>query len=113
MFNAIVNPHLVPFDGRFRIKDVSSQPPGNGLEKKDFKRLLARLTDDLDDLQRMLYAQDRYALLLIFQGMDASGKDSTVRAVMSGVNPAGCQVYSFKQPTVHELDHDFLWRTAA
>ena len=113
MFNAIASPHLVPFDGKFRIRDVSTEPPDSGLEKRDYKRLLADLTADLDDLQRMLYAQDRYALLLVFQGMDASGKDSTVRAVMSGVNPAGCQVSSFKQPTIHELDHDFLWRTAA
>jgi PPK2 family polyphosphate:nucleotide phosphotransferase len=66
----------------------------------------------MQDLQRILYAHDRYALLLIFQAVDAAGKDSTIRAVMSGVNPAGCQVYSFKQPTSEELDHDFLWRTS-
>jgi PPK2 family polyphosphate:nucleotide phosphotransferase len=60
----------------------------------------------------MLYAQDRYAILLIFQAMDAAGKDGTIRAVMSGINPAGCQVFSFKQPSAEELDHDFLWRTA-
>ena len=63
-------------------------------------------------MQRMLYAQDRYAILLIFQAMDAAGKDGTIRAVMSGINPAGCQVFSFKQPSREELDHDFLWRTA-
>ena len=60
----------------------------------------------------MLYAHDRYAILLIFQAMDAAGKDSTIRSVMSGINPAGCQVFSFKQPTPEELDHDFLWRSA-
>ena len=60
----------------------------------------------------MLYAHDRYAILLIFQAMDAAGKDGTIRAVMSGINPAGCQVFSFKQPSAEELDHDFLWRTA-
>jgi len=60
----------------------------------------------------MLYAYDRYALLLIFQALDAAGKDGTIRAVMTGINPAGCQVFSFKQPTPEELDHDFLWRTA-
>jgi PPK2 family polyphosphate:nucleotide phosphotransferase len=59
----------------------------------------------------MLYAQDRVSVLLVFQAMDAAGKDSTIRAVMSGINPAGCQVYSFKQPSREELDHDFLWRT--
>ena len=62
-------------------------------------------------LQHTLYAEDKYALLLIFQAIDAAGKDSTIRAVMSGVNPAGCQVFSFKQPSARELDHDFLWRT--
>jgi PPK2 family polyphosphate:nucleotide phosphotransferase len=66
----------------------------------------------MSDLQRRLYADDRYALLLIFQAMDAAGKDGTIRAVMSGVDPTGCQVFSFKQPSAEELDHDFLWRTA-
>ncbi len=66
----------------------------------------------LDDLQRRLYASDQYSVLLVFQAMDAAGKDSTIRAVMSGVDPAGCQVFSFKQPSSEELDHDFLWRTA-
>lgn len=72
---------------------------------------MKELIEELDELQRILYAHNQYALLLIFQSMDAAGKDSTIRAVMSGVNPAGCQVYSFKQPTPEELDHDFLWRT--
>ncbi len=60
----------------------------------------------------MLFATDKYAVLCIFQAMDAAGKDSTIRAVFTGVNPAGCQVYSFKQPSAEELDHDFLWRTS-
>ena len=63
------------------------------------------------DLQDKLYAQDRWAILLIFQAMDAAGKDGAIKHVMSGVNPQGCQVYSFKQPSAEELDHDFLWRT--
>lgn len=112
MFNALISPYLVPFDGAFQRKSAGTEPPDSSLGKKDFKRLLGELMVELDDSQRMLYAQDRYAVLLIFQGMDASGKDSTIRAVMNGVDPAGCQVFSFKQPTVHELDHDFLWRTA-
>ncbi len=66
--------------------------------------------ESLRDLQRKLYADDRFAVLLVFQAMDAAGKDGTIRAVMSGVNPAGCQVFSFKQPSREELDHDFLWR---
>ncbi len=67
--------------------------------------------DELSALQRLHFASNRYALLLIFQGMDAGGKDGAVRHVMSGVNPAGCQVLSFKQPSAEELEHDFLWRT--
>lgn len=112
MFNALISPYSVPFDGAFQHKSVGTEPPDSSLGKRDFKRLLGELMAELDDSQRMLYAQDRYAVLLIFQGMDAAGKDSTIRAVMNGVDPAGCQVFSFKQPTVHELDHDFLWRTA-
>jgi hypothetical protein len=65
----------------------------------------------LSSLQRLHYASNRYALLLIFQGMDAAGKDGAIRHVMSGVNPQGCQVFSFKQPSAEELEHDFLWRT--
>jgi polyphosphate kinase 2 (PPK2 family) len=65
----------------------------------------------LDELQRLLYAHDHYSLLLIFQAMDAAGKDGTIRAVMRGINPSGCQVLSFKQPSSQELDHDFLWQT--
>src|SRR5436190_2867613 len=66
---------------------------------------------ELVRLQELLYAQDRWSVLLIFQGMDASGKDSAVKHVMSGINPQGCEVYSFKAPSAEELDHDFLWRT--
>jgi PPK2 family polyphosphate:nucleotide phosphotransferase len=66
----------------------------------------------LRELQRVLYADDRHAVLLVFQAMDAAGKDSTIRAVMSGINPAGCQVFSFKKPSSEELEHDFLWRTS-
>jgi len=112
MFNALTSPYLVPFNGKFQIKMAATELPDTNLGKKDFKRLLGELIVEMDDLQRMLYAQDRYAVLLIFQGMDASGKDSTIRSVMNGIDPAGCQVFSFKKPTVHELDHDFLWRTA-
>ena len=79
--------------------------------KKDYQRALEAGTKDLSRLQRLLYAHDRYALLLIFQAMDAAGKDGAIRHVMSGVNPQGCQVHSFKHPSAEELDHDFLWRT--
>jgi PPK2 family polyphosphate:nucleotide phosphotransferase len=79
--------------------------------RKDYKKQSKRDIRKLSSLQRLHYASDHWSLLLIFQGMDAAGKDGAIRHVMSGVNPQGCQVFSFKQPTAQELDHDFLWRT--
>jgi len=79
--------------------------------KEHYQELLGEQVDDLDSLQRLLYAHNRYSLLLIFQGMDAAGKDGVIRHVMSGINPQGCQVVSFKQPSANEMEHDFLWRT--
>jgi PPK2 family polyphosphate:nucleotide phosphotransferase len=79
--------------------------------KKEYKKFLAAGTKQLSELQRMFYAHNRYALLLIFQAMDAAGKDGAIRHVMSGINPQGCQVFSFKHPSPQELEHDFLWRT--
>src|SRR5664280_1358350 len=75
--------------------------------KKHYKKLLDEHVEELSSLQRLHYASDRYALLLIFQGMDAAGKDGAIRHVMSGVNPQGCEVISFKQPNTEELQHDF------
>lgn len=80
--------------------------------KKKYNKLLAAQVQELSELQRLHYASNRYALLLIFQAMDAAGKDGAIRHVMSGVNPQGCQVFSFKHPSAEELDHDFLWRTS-
>ena len=79
--------------------------------KKDYHKLLDDRVDTLSELQRMHYASNSHALLLIFQAMDAAGKDGAIRHVMSGINPQGCQVFSFKQPSTEELEHDFLWRT--
>jgi PPK2 family polyphosphate:nucleotide phosphotransferase len=79
--------------------------------KKRYQKLLGEHVEELSSLQRLLYASNRYALLLTFQGMDAAGKDGAIRHVMSGVNPQGCRVCSFKQPSAQELEHDFLWRT--
>ena len=79
--------------------------------KKQFKEGLQERVDELSELQNLLYASNRFAVLLIFQAMDAAGKDSAIKHVMSGVNPQGCQVFSFKHPSLEELDHDFLWRT--
>ena len=81
--------------------------------KKRYRRLLGEHVEELSSLQRLHYASSRYALLLIFQGMDAAGKDGAIRHVMSGVNPQGCRVFSFKQPSADELEHDFLWRTTS
>jgi len=79
--------------------------------KKEYQTLLEKHVEELSSLQQLHYASDRYALLLIFQAMDAAGKDGSIRHVMSGVNPEGCEVFSFKQPSAEELKHDFLWRT--
>jgi PPK2 family polyphosphate:nucleotide phosphotransferase len=79
--------------------------------KKAYKKMLEAQVDELSELQRLNYASNRKAVLLIFQGMDTAGKDGAIRHVMSGVNPQGCQVFSFKQPSAEELEHDFLWRT--
>jgi polyphosphate kinase 2 (PPK2 family) len=79
--------------------------------KKGYQKLLEEHIEGLTSLQRLHYASSRYGLLLIFQGMDAAGKDGAIRHVISGVNPQGCEVFSFKQPSVEELKHDFLWRT--
>jgi PPK2 family polyphosphate:nucleotide phosphotransferase len=111
MFEAIPSDYLIPYDHSFHVHKASTIPPKGASDKKENRKQLAHHIDELEDLQRMLYAQDKYALLLIFQAMDAAGKDGTIRAVMTGVNPAGVQVFSFKVPTPEELDHDFLWRT--
>ncbi|MDQ5879859.1 MAG: hypothetical protein QG638_2596 [Pseudomonadota bacterium] len=79
--------------------------------KKTYHKLLEEQVEELSALQRLHYASNRYAVLLIFQAMDAAGKDGAIRHVMSGVNPQGCQVFSFKEPSTEELEHDFLWRT--
>jgi len=79
--------------------------------KKRYHKMLAKQVEELSELQRLHYASNQYALLLVFQAMDAAGKDGAIRNVMSGINPQGCQVFSFKHPSATELEHDFLWRT--
>jgi PPK2 family polyphosphate:nucleotide phosphotransferase len=95
----------------FKLNDRASLIKPFFKSKKQYHSVLKEHVDELSSLQQLHYASHRYALLLIFQGMDAAGKDGAVRHVMSGVNPEGCEVYSFKQPSAEELDHDFLWRT--
>jgi len=111
MFNVISSEFLVPSDGSFTIDAISTMPPSSIDTDKDYKKKLGKVVEDIEDLQRVLYAYDKHSVLLVFQAMDAAGKDSTIRAVMTGINPAGCQVFSFKKPSSKELDHDFLWRT--
>ena len=108
----LIEPFRVVDGKRFRLKDIA---PGEilGIKKDRAKAVLQEKGIALlRDLQEKLYAQDRRAVLLIFQAMDAAGKDGTIKHVMSGVNPQGCQVYSFKAPSAEDLDHDFLWRTS-
>ena len=97
-------------DGRkFRLQDIDPADTSS-IRKEDADDALERGVKLLSEMQEKLYAQDKWAVLLIFQAMDAAGKDGTIKHVMSGVNPQGCEVYSFKAPSAHELDHDFLWR---
>ncbi|MBL9159317.1 MAG: polyphosphate kinase 2 family protein [Verrucomicrobiales bacterium] len=105
-------PYAITKGGSFRLKDFDPRDTG-GLDDEDkpkAKEALAMGVELLAELQDVLYAQDRWSVLLIFQAMDAAGKDGAIKHVLSGVNPQGCEVYSFKAPTSEELDHDFLWR---
>ena len=112
MIEAVKTPYLIEENSRFIIADALSAPPESDLIKSLLKKELKHLRRELAELQHQLFAEDKNALLLVFQAMDAAGKDSTIRAVLSGVNPAGCHVSSFKKPSTEELDHDFLWRSA-
>src|SRR6202163_4713179 len=101
------------FDGsaEFHLKSHKTNEKG-GLDKDKATKLLDTNRKRLSDFQEKLYAQDRWSLLLIFQGMDAAGKDSAIKSVFDGVNPQGCEVTSCKQPSTLDLDHDFMWRSA-
>jgi len=110
MLQPVPSPWLAPAQGEHAPAPTS--PPSDAPSNKALRKLLAARVDDVATLQRKLYADDRFSLLLVFQALDAAGKDGTIRKVLSGVNPAGCQVHSFKTPSKNELDHDFLWRTA-
>jgi len=109
---AFADPFCVTNGGRFRLKDVDPNDTLNltSGDKPRAKEALAIGVEALAELQDMLYAQDRWAVLLIFQALDAAGKDGAIKHVMSGINPQGCQVFSFKSPSAEDLDHDYLWR---
>ena len=107
----IIKRYRIEDPDKFRLADFDpADTCGLDIEKDDAKALLATGIQRLSDLQERLYARDHWAVLLVFQAMDAAGKDGAIKHVMSGINPQGCQVHSFKQPSVEELDHDFLWR---
>lgn len=108
----LARPYRIDDGTKFRLEDVDPGDAGRLDGKGAAEEMLERGVERLARLQEMLYAQDRFALLLIFQAMDAAGKDSVIKHVMSGINPRGCQVYSFKAPSPEELDHDYLWRAA-
>ena len=109
-----LKPFITPFrfdgSGLFHLRSCKTNHKG-GIDKDKGEKLLDANRKRLSDFQEKLYAQDRWSLLLIFQGMDAAGKDSAIKGVFDGVNPQGCEVTSFKQPTTHELNHDFMWRS--
>jgi PPK2 family polyphosphate:nucleotide phosphotransferase len=111
VFEAVSSPYLAAFDGSFNVEEMPTEAPSDAPGKSELKEELEKLNNKLAELQPILYADDRFALLLVFQALDAAGKDGTIKAVLQGVNPAGCQVYAFKQPSHEELQHDFLWRT--
>jgi PPK2 family polyphosphate:nucleotide phosphotransferase len=101
----------VPPGKAFKLNEWPTKGKPFFKSKKEYEEILGEHVEKLSALQQLHYASSHYALLLIFQGMDAGGKDGAIRHVMSGVNPQGCQVFSFKQPSAEELEHDFLWRT--
>jgi PPK2 family polyphosphate:nucleotide phosphotransferase len=107
----LIKPFRVDNGKQFRLKEHDPAHTA-GVKKNEAQELLEEGIEKLTELQDKLYAQDRWALLLIFQAMDAAGKDGVIKHVMSGVNPQGCQVYSFKAPSPEELDHDYMWRAA-
>jgi PPK2 family polyphosphate:nucleotide phosphotransferase len=109
-----LKPFVAPFrydgSGEFHLKSHKTNEKG-GLDKDKAGKILDANRKRLNDFQERLYAQDRWSVLLIFQGMDAAGKDSAIKSIFEGVNPQGCEVTAFKQPSSHELDHDFMWRS--
>jgi PPK2 family polyphosphate:nucleotide phosphotransferase len=111
MFKAAAHEFLVPFDGSCRVADRPTLPDKKTLRAEDWKDSLEAAKKEIGRLQHKLFADQRYALLLVFQALDSAGKDSTIRHVLTGVNPTGIHVVSFKRPSARESGHDFLWRT--
>ncbi|CAN5806216.1 polyphosphate kinase 2 family protein [soil metagenome] len=110
LFDPVESPYLVPFDESFKIKSFPTKAEDKGTKEENVEAL-EKSVSKIGKIQERLYANDHYSVLLIFQAIDAAGKDGTIRAVLTGLNPAGVDVHSFKQPNAEELDHDFLWRS--
>src|SRR5215470_2317528 len=108
----LAKPYRISDGDKFRLKYFDPEDTGDFRSEEHASELLKKGISRLADLQDKLYAQDNWAVLIILQAIDAAGKDGIVKHVMSGLNPQGCQVYSFKAPSVEELDHDYLWRTS-
>jgi len=111
-FSGLIKPYRITHGKKFRLKDIDPADTGRFESKELAEELLQRGVAELDAKQEKLYAMNQWSLLLIFQAMDAAGKDGTIKHVMSGLNPQGCDVSAFKAPSSEELDHDFLWRCA-
>ncbi|HZJ67110.1 MAG TPA: PPK2 family polyphosphate kinase [Kofleriaceae bacterium] len=109
LYDPVETPYLIPFEGEVKLRKLQTDPDDNEGKEANVAAL-ERSIEKLSKLQEKLYAHHHYSVLLVFQAMDAAGKDGTIRAVMTGINPQGCQVYAFKAPNAEELDHDFLWR---
>ena len=107
---SFVEPYVITDGEKFKLKDHDPGDTRWVKSKEQGRELLQKGVDELCELQERLYAQDRWGVLLVFQAMDAAGKDSTIKHVMSGINPQGVEVHAFKQPSAEDLDHDFLWR---
>ena len=113
MFTPDSHALMVPFDGRCRLADYATLPDADTLASRDWEKRLDKQRRELGRWQHKLFADQRFAMLVIFQALDAAGKDSTIRHVFTGVNPTGVRVVSFKRPSATEIAHDFLWRTTA
>jgi PPK2 family polyphosphate:nucleotide phosphotransferase len=109
---AVAHEHIAPFRKKLNLKKLPTAPVKEGRDKEAQRTRLDNLTEALDDLQRRLFADAKHSLFVQVQGMDAAGKDGTIRAVMRGIDAAGCEVSAFKKPSLTEVAHDFLWRTA-
>jgi PPK2 family polyphosphate:nucleotide phosphotransferase len=109
--DAFISPFRIDGSSKFHLRSHKANARG-GLDKEAGEKILDANRKRLADFQEKLYAQDRWSVLVVLQGMDAAGKDSAIKAIFEGINPQGCEVTSFKQPTSHELEHDFMWRCA-